>query len=1066
MKLFSSKIFKYFCILISIPFILTIILIAYLYLRQDVIVYKALNAYNESISGEITIQGSHVALFENFPFISIDLEHAKLFKDKSKLESSEIIHLEDLHAGFNLWDIIKGNYTIKAIQLDRGHIDLTQNKEGFIDIVEMFASDSSATDSSSVLDFALDKISIKDVEVSLIREIDNRKFVVEFDHIQAKFKSKKEFMLVKLETAFLGSIYKDSVPSLLYKKHFSLKTELRYEDVNDKIVVSPTQFTFEHIFLGIEGYLELEGEKNIDLKLEGSQDNFNLFIAFAPAELGEALRAYENQGKIYVRGHVLGSMKDGKMPAINGEFGCENGFFKNQNNNKKLDEIEFSGTFTNGEKRDLSTMKFVLNNLSAQPEAGIFDAKLVVENFNEPDIDLNLKSNFNLDFLIKFINMEDEIKNPKGFVGITMNFHDIIDLAHPEKSLEKLNESYYTELDVRDLNFELKSFPLPIKHVNIHADVNGNKLTLSEFKGNVGNSNVEIQGVIDDVPAILHQRNSIVSSQFSIRAEHIDIHELTFDAKKKKAAVDEKIDQMKLDVSFYCLAKDLWNLDKLPKGEFVIENMAAKFQNYPHFISDVSAKIIIEEKDLSIKRFKGKIDESDFLFFGKMENYQYFIKPTEKARSEAKIFFKSKLLKLDNLLTYKDENYLPEMIKRESFSDVKLKAKIGMRLEGDKIAGTMVELSELDLTTSMHEKRFTDLAGKIFFRNGNVRVKNLKGQLGNSDFDVSLNYFIGKNDSLKRRENELEFYSNNFDLNEILAIKYNAETGKQEVKELEDTVAFKVTDIPFMDFKVVADIKHFVYQDYKLDRLKGTIQMKKDSTIEFTRFGCDIGAGKIRLTGKLDAKDSTNLVFTPRLWIKNLDLDQTLLRFKNFGQDYIISDNLSGLLSAKIRGTVWMNPNFTPKMESADLTLDVKIVDGELRNYKPLKEFSSFFGDKNLNRIKFDTLDNLFTLKNEQVFIPWMTINSTIGFLEVAGEQSLKGAMDMEYYVKIPLKLVTSVAYQKLFKRRQEEVDPEKEDEIQFQGEKKIPYIHIKLAGTPEKMSFSLSKDKREKKKA
>ena len=99
-----------------------------------------------------------------------------------------------------------------------------------------------------------------------------------------------------------------------------------------------------------------------------------------------------------------------------------------------LEKIGFKGSFTNGSKRDLSTMRFELENFSAKPEAGTFKGKLSVENFDSPDIDMNLVSDFDLDFLSKFLNTK-ELKGLSGRVILTMNFHDIIDLNNPEKSI-------------------------------------------------------------------------------------------------------------------------------------------------------------------------------------------------------------------------------------------------------------------------------------------------------------------------------------------------------------------------------------------------------------------------------------------------------------------------------------------------------------------------------------------------------------------------------------------------------------------------------------------------------
>lgn len=1068
MRFFKKKWFKVLGIIIGIPLFLVVILIGYFYWKQDEIVQKILKSYNDTIVGEVAIKSSHISLFHKFPYISIDLEDVILYSEKNKKEEFEVVHLEDLYIGFNLTDLIKGDYTIKAIELDRGHIDLTHYEDGSYDITKILALDSTEEDApeSEMVHFALNKIDLDEVVVNLFNPHSSSQIQVSFEHIHSKFKSKKDELIIKLDTKFLGTIFKNGVPTLMNKKNFKIKTDFKYLTSEQKIVLEPTSFSLEETLLDLEGFVELQGEKNIDLKLNGSQENFNLLIAFAPEELIPTLRSYDNQGKIYVRGVVNGSTKDGQMPAINAEFGCENGFFKNQKNSVKLDAIEFHGSFTNGEKRDISTMKFTMNKMKAKPAAGVFEAKLDVVNFNEPDIDLNLKSNFNLDFLVRFFNLDNEIKNPKGYIGIEMNFHDIIDLTHPEKSLEKLNESYYTELVVKDLSFESKSFPLPIRNLFVHADVNGNKLTMDQFEGKVGRSDINIIGSVSDIPAILHQRESMIETKVKIHADQIDLSELTYDAKKQKSSFDEVVSQLAMDLTFKCNASALYNSEKLPIGEFLLNSFNAKLKNYPHEIHDVSAGLFIEENNIRIKRLKGEVDESDFLLFGKLIDYQHLFKPTSKARSEFDVFFKSNHIKLDNLLTYKGENMLPESIKNETFSDVKLKAKIGARFEGDQMVGTRLELKEFDVTTSLHEKRFTDLSGKIFFRKNSVALKNLKGNIGESDFDISLNYFIGKNDSLKKRDNEILFYSNNFNLNEILAIKYNpVKDENQVITTTEEPQPFSIADFPFLDMNFETNVLHFEYLDYKIDRIKGKIKMHKNKTIDFDRFGFDVAGGKIRLSGQFNASNPEDIVFSPRFWIKDLVLDQTLMRFKNFGQENILSDNLSGKLNGKIRGRIPLNSDLTPKMEQTDLTIEVKIVDGELKNYKQLSEFASFFGDKNLNRIRFDTLENTFELKNNVFSIPWMKINSSLGFIEVSGQQTLDEKMNMEYFVKIPLELVTNVAYQKLFKRKREEVDPDQEDEIQVSGDKKTRVINLKMIGNSDDFSISLGKDKRDKKK-
>ena len=97
-----------------------------------------------------------------------------------------------------------------------------------------------------------------------------------------------------------------------------------------------------------------------------------------------------------------------------------------------------------------------------------------------------------------------------------MNFKDIVDLQNPEKSLEEFSQSYYTELDVNDLSFEIPGYPLPFDSIDIKATMNGNHANIEYFFLNVGNSDLTIRGEIDDLPAIVHQTTDEVNADLFI----------------------------------------------------------------------------------------------------------------------------------------------------------------------------------------------------------------------------------------------------------------------------------------------------------------------------------------------------------------------------------------------------------------------------------------------------------------------------------------------------------------------------------------------------------------------
>jgi hypothetical protein len=233
-------------------------------------------------------------------------------------------------------------------------------------------------------------------------------------------------------------------------------------------------------------------------------------------ELVPVLKKYNNSGKIYFEASVKGASALGQQPAVNASFGCEHAFFENTDVHRKLDDLNFSGYFTNGADRAPSTMEFGIRDFSAKPEAGKFAGELVVKNFDEPDINLNLESDFELNFLAQFFNLTD-LYDLNGKILLTMNFHDIIDLEKPERSIERLNESYFTQLKIENLSFGKSTFGFPVRDVNLYAEMDGHEAKINYFKAIAGNSDIDLKGTISDLPAIIHHTDEPVTVKLDIQ---------------------------------------------------------------------------------------------------------------------------------------------------------------------------------------------------------------------------------------------------------------------------------------------------------------------------------------------------------------------------------------------------------------------------------------------------------------------------------------------------------------------------------------------------------------------
>ena len=363
-----------FGIIIIVPVILFTLLVGIIYYGQDSIVQHAIVIANKDLKGRFSVSGSHVAPFANFPQISIDLEHVKVYESKKK-NADCLVHVKDVYVGFSLWDIVSGNYTIKGIKLKDGHIDVKQHKDGSINIANALESDLPPDKVEEDLHVDLRAISIENIDISKLNEETNLKLDIFINKAKSKFKSDKKNIDFRLETDFFISVLQDGDSTFFKHKHIHFDTKFSYNKATKMAVFNETQVELEKAVLDFNGSVRLNNDVYVDLKLKGHKPDFNLFLAVAPEELKESLNSFENRGKIYFNATVKGKTANGNRPAIEAHFGCKEGYIANIESGKKMNDIGFDGYFSNGKNRDLNTMLFTLNNIKVKPEVGRFKGK-------------------------------------------------------------------------------------------------------------------------------------------------------------------------------------------------------------------------------------------------------------------------------------------------------------------------------------------------------------------------------------------------------------------------------------------------------------------------------------------------------------------------------------------------------------------------------------------------------------------------------------------------------------------------------------------------------------------
>ncbi|WP_046756597.1 AsmA-like C-terminal region-containing protein [Kordia jejudonensis] len=1050
--------------LILIPILVVGGLILYVQNNQSDIIKEEIEKLNQEHKGRISIGKSELSLFGNFPYISAKVYDFKIFETKED-NSPVIMDVKDIYVGFNLWDIVEGKYDIQSLIVEEGILNLVIHENNTTNIQNSLASTADTETPSA--NIHLKRIKFKNLDIHTLDEATNtdvEKFVYEGT---GGFTLKDSIIAGHVDADLELNIIKNNDTTFIHKKHFEIHTDVEFNEDTGILDIFPSGIVMENGDFELEGAIDIKNDVDLDLIMRGTKPNFDMFIAFAPANVIPVLEKYRNAGEIYFNASIQGAANKGNRPLIDVRFGAKKAFLENPESGKKIDEMGFNGHFTNGENRDASTMEFSLTDMTASLEKGEFKGTIFVKNFDSPEVNMQINSNFNLNFIADFFDLE-QVQDAAGQVSLVMSFHDIIDIDHPEKALQKLNQAYFAELIVKDLSLAAKELPVPLDSLNVHLIMNGKEATLNKFELLMGNSDVSVSGFLSDLPAIVHHTDVPVDVHLDISSDNLDIAQLTGFTKQDtiQTGIDEQIKALSLGLSFKASAKNFTESKYLPKGEFFIDSLYADLKHYPHKLHDFHADILIDSLDLQVVDFTGFIDDSDFHLDGLIHEYAFWMQPELNGDVDLDMNLTSKKLRLEDIFSYKGENYVPEEYRHEEFDDLTLHFTSSMHYKDSSLHSIDLALDKLDTKMKVHPLRFHDFRGNIHYEDQHVMIKDFHGEIGTTNFNFDLNYYVGENQEIKKRDNYLSVKANYIDYDALFNFdaspaKSTAVATSKTADVQEHADAFNLYELPFTDMKFKADIDHFIYHRIDLKNIKADLRTTPNHYIYIDTLHMDAAGGNIQLSGYFNGSDPEHIYMQPDLVMTNVDLDKLLFKFENFGQDHLVSENLQGKLTSRITGKIRVYPDLVPDLDQSTIEMDVKVLNGRLKNYDPMLALSDYMGNKNLQNIRFDTLQNSLDIKKGKINIPSMTIESTLGHIELSGTHDKD--QNIDYYLRIPWKTVRKAAWRKLFGRKKDTItNKDQEDEIvEIDPNKRIRYLNVKVRGNINDYKISLGKKRK-----
>ncbi len=321
-----------------------------------------------------------------------------------------------------------------------------------------------------------------------------------------------------------------------------------------------------------------------------------------------------------------------------------------------------------------------------------------------------------------------------------------------------------------------------------------------------------------------------------------------------------------------------------------------------------------------------------------------------------------------------------------------------------------IRLDGVNLGLTYKSLDLRNLTGELIFKD-HLMIKSLDGNI--EDIEVSLS---------GRADNFLEFlftnsgnlwldtdiYISKADLNNLPSLKQDDESNT-----ITDTI--NMPDRLFIKTRYWID--ELMVKKFHASQVTGEL-IYKPRRLSISRLNLHSMQGQIDAEGILEQQQNWQFLVKSISKVSDIDITGVFASFGNFGQDFIMDKHIRGELSGMVNFSAGLNEKMKIKKETILADCDIVIQDGELTGFEPMRKLSGFIDVEELEDIKFSTLTNQIFIRNEEVIIPKMDINSSAFDLTGSGLHGFD--KNFTYKVKVSLSELLSKKAKKPDKRESE----------------------------------------------
>ncbi len=475
-----------------------------------------INELNKNLATEVVVQQEDITLetLRYFPYASITFRNVAI-RESLPESKGYFLEADNIRLLFNIFDLLKKNYTVTRIILSDAQLLLTNSKEGVIN----YHFWESATDTGNSDNFS---VSLKDIQLRNVAIVyDDRAADFRIDAAVSKGNMTGNLTAtitdIDAHVSFLNNTLQIGDDRFLSNAEVALDLNLTANTLKDIYTINSSRLQSKGNTFLTTGSVELSRGVLYDLAIEGEKLNLQSTLQLLPDRYASIFSSWISKGNFEMQASVLGQYNERSFPAIRASFAMENGELYHQASREKLEDVELKGTYTNGDLHRSESSKIDISGLNARFKGEPLTGKCMWSNFTDPTVAIELNGRIPASLVLPLLH--PAIDNVTGTLladHLSINGR-LKDIREDRNLRQPPSGSITGEKLALDWNKEMINLP----SITLKAD--GNNLHLQQITMKGMGSDLEANLVLRRWTALLSNAGSSIQIDGNIKARQLDL---------------------------------------------------------------------------------------------------------------------------------------------------------------------------------------------------------------------------------------------------------------------------------------------------------------------------------------------------------------------------------------------------------------------------------------------------------------------------------------------------------------------------------------------------------------